>query len=175
MNSGRSMEHHERHGASPNAPRLRSRGARNKSNGVSPRDRRGAVLIVILVCFAVAAAVFALIASQSVVARRAAEKQLWTAQAQWVAEAALERAAARLTAEANYAGETWTIPAAELSGEDGAVARIHIEGVADRPNRRLVRVEADYPDAPVHRSRWATQVMIDRPAPAAKKDAEKKS
>jgi len=132
-------------------------------------------LIVILVCFTVAAAIFALVARQAIVARRAAEKQFWIAQAQWVAEASLERAAARLAADASYAGETWTIPAAELSGEDGAVARIRVEGVADRPNRRLVRVEADYPNAPVHRSRWATQVMIDRPAPPAKKDAQKKS
>jgi hypothetical protein len=173
MNSDRFAETRESNVAAPNAPRLRWQERRNKGKGASPcQRRRAAVLIVILVCFTVAAAVFVLVARQSVVAHRAAETQLWTAQAQWVAEAALERAAARLSADPSYAGETWSIPAAELSGADGAVARIHVEGVADRPNRRLLRVEADYPDAPVHRSRWTTQVVIDRPAPA-KKDAEK--
>jgi hypothetical protein len=136
--------------------------------------RRGAVLIVILVCFAVAATLFMLVAGQSVLVHRLSEKQLWTAQAQWVAEAASERAAARLIADANYNGETWTIPAAALSGADSAVARIHVERIADRPDRRLVRVEADYPDAPVHRSRWTTQITIDRPAATTKKAAEKK-
>jgi Tfp pilus assembly protein PilX len=155
MNSGRLIEY-RREG-------LKSR----------PHRRRGAVLIVILVCFAVAAVLFMLVASQSVVAHRASERQLWTSQARWVAEAAMERAAARLIADANYAGETWTIPAAELSGKEAAVARIRVERVADRPNRRLIRVEADYPDAPVHRSRWTTQITIDRPAPTTKKAAEK--
>jgi hypothetical protein len=139
------------------------------------KRNRGTVLIVILVCFALAATLFVLIARQSISAHQVAETHVWTAQSQWIAEAALERAAARLTANANYAGETWTIPAVELSGRYGAVAKIHVEGVADRPERRLVRVEADYPDGPVHRSRWTTQVLIDRPAPPAKTNAEKPS
>jgi hypothetical protein len=173
MKSGQLIEYGESNFALPNASRPRSQGGQSKAVGASRRGRRGAVLVVILVCFAVAAALFVLIARQTVLARRGAEKQLWTAQARWVAEAALERAAARLMADASYAGETWTIPAAELSGADSAVARIHVERVADRPNRRLVRVEADYPDAPVHRSRWKTQITVDRPAASAKKSAEK--
>jgi Tfp pilus assembly protein PilX len=132
---------------------------------------RGAVLIVVLLCFAVAATVFVLVARQALMASRVATTELWTAQAQWVAEAAVEKAAARLAADANYAGETWTIPAAGLSGANGAVAKIRVESVADRPNRRLVRVEADYPDAPVHRSRWSMQVTIDR-SPSPEKKAE---
>jgi Tfp pilus assembly protein PilX len=150
----------------------RSNNRRERRSGSPARDR-GAVLIVILVCFALAAVLFVVIARQALVARRIVEKQLWSAQAQWLAEAALERAAARLGADAKYNGETWKIPAAELSGDNGGVASIHVEGVAGRPERRLVRVEADYPDDPVHRARWTTQVVIDRPAPAATKKAEK--
>jgi hypothetical protein len=130
-------------------------------------------LVVVLICFALAAAMFVLVARQAIFSHQIAETQVWTIQAQWVAEAALERTAARLAANADYAGETWDIPAAELSGDHDAVAKIHVEKVADHPNRRLVRVEADYPVAPVHRSRWATQVLIDRPAPAAKPNADK--
>jgi hypothetical protein len=130
---------------------------------VARRRRRGAVLIVVLVCFAVAATLFAVIARQSIAIRDLGDRQLWTVQAQWIAEAAVERAAARLSANANYSGDTWTIPAAELSGRQGGVARIHVEAVAGRPDRRLVRVEADYPDDPVHRARWKTQITIDRP------------
>lgn len=138
-----------------------------------PKHRRGAILVVILVCFVVAAAMFVLLGRQSVTQRREAEAQLWTAQAQWIAEAAIERAAARLTADAKYAGETWAISAVELGAKEGAQARIRVENFADRPNRRLVRVEADYPDDPVHRSRWTKLIAIDLKTPGAATDAKK--
>jgi type II secretory pathway component PulK len=123
--------------------------------------RRGAILIVILVCFTVAAAMFVALARLSIAQGRATETQLWAAQARWIAEAAAERAAFRLAADANYVGETWAIPAAELGGKDGAEARIHVEKVAGQADRRLVRIEADYPNEPVHRARWAKQITVE--------------
>ena len=117
-----------------------------------PTDRRASVLIVILVCFVVAAAMFAMLARQSLAERRAADVRLWAAQANWIAEAAVKRTTARLAADAKYAGETWTISAAEMGGKQAAQARIHIEPVAGRPGSRLLRIEADYPDDPVHRT-----------------------
>lgn len=171
MNSGCFNEHWECQAASANAPQS-CRRLGKKNSGASRNRRRGAVLIVVLVCFFVVAAMFALLASQSISERRAAETRQWTLQAQWIAEAALERAAARLTADANYTGETWTISATELMGKSGALARIRVEAVGDRPNRHLVRVEADYPDAPVHRARWTTQIIVDRPAPGASEGVE---
>ena len=63
-----------------------------------------------------------------------------------------------------YAGETWTIPAEELAGDDGAVVRIQVEAIAGQPQRRSVRVEADYPDAPEHRCRQMKQIVVDRDA-----------
>jgi hypothetical protein len=173
MNNDCFVEHRDGIVELPKNTRRRSRGLTN-GNRASPRKRRrGAVLIVILVCFALVTVLFTLVARQAFVANRLGERQLWSAQAQWVGEAALERAAARLAADPKYAGETWTIPAAELAGKDGGVAKIRVEKVADRPDRRLVRVEADYPNVPVHRSRWTQQILIDCPAPAAKKDAKK--
>ncbi len=123
--------------------------------------RRGAVLIVVLVCFVIAAAMFVMLGRQAVAERRAGDVQLWTAQAQWIAEAAVERAAARLAADAKYPGETWAIAAAEIGGRQGGRAKIRIEPVAGRPDSRLLRVEADYPDDPVHRARWTKQITID--------------
>jgi hypothetical protein len=152
----------------PSPPAPLPKGEGRKSN----RDRRGAIIVVILVCFAVASALFVLLAGQSVAGRRAADAQLWSEQARWVAEAALERAAARLAVDANYVGETWTIPAAELTDKEAALAKIHVEKDTEQPERRLVRVEADYPDAPVYRSRWSKQITIDLAAPAASKTAE---
>jgi hypothetical protein len=136
-------------------------------------DRRASVLIVILVCFVIAAAMFVMLGHQAVAERRAAEAQLWTAQAQWLAEAAVERAAARLAANAKYAGETWSVPAAEIGGKQGARATIRVEPLAGRPDSRLLRVEADYPDDPVHRARWTKQITIDLKASTIKDTAKK--
>jgi hypothetical protein len=77
---------------------------------------------------------------------RAEERQI---QADWLAESGLDRAAARLAAEAEYRGETWSIPAEELGGHEPAVVDIRVEPIPDRPGLRRVRVRADYPpDAP---------------------------
>ena len=116
---------------------------------------------------------FAMLARQTLVERRAAEAQLWTAQSQWIAEAAVERAAARLTADAKYSGENWAIAAAEMGGKRGARASIHVEGLAGRPDSRLVRVEADYPDDPVHRARSIKQIEIDLKRAATSEAAKK--
>jgi Tfp pilus assembly protein PilX len=125
--------------------------------------RRGAVLVVIIVCFVVAATLFVLLATSAVAERRAAETRQWSLQAQWLAEAALERAAARLDKDAKYEGETWTVPAAQLGGNHGGVVNIGLDSSdTDHPQRRLVRVEAYYPDDPVHRCRWEKQVVMER-------------
>jgi Tfp pilus assembly protein PilX len=134
--------------------------------------RRGTVLIVILVCFAIAAAMFVMLGRQSLAQRRDAETQIWAAQAQWIVEAALERAAARLSADPSYTGETWAISAAEMGGNDGAKAVIHVEKLAGWPNVRTVRVEADYPDDPVHRSRWTKCITVAAKPTAAATSAK---
>jgi Tfp pilus assembly protein PilX len=139
----------------------------------SKQRRRGSVLIVILVCFIIAAAMFVMLGRQAVAQRNAAEGHLWTAQAQWIAEAAVERAAARLRADAKYPGETWTITAAEIGGKQDAKARIHVEPLAGRPDSRLVRVEADYPDQPVHRARCTKRITIDLKKPTTNEAVKK--
>ena len=150
---------------SPPAPLPKGEGRRSR--------RRASVLLVILVCFVVASAMFLMLARQALAERRAAEVQLWAAQARWIAEAAVERAAARLGGDAKYAGETWKIPAAEIGGKEAALARIHVEPVAGRPDRRLLRIEADYPDDPVHRARSTKQITIDLKRTTAHQSAKK--
>ncbi len=84
----------------------------------------------------------------------------WNLQAQWLAEAALERAAARLAKDSKYAGETWTVSAGEFVGRQGGAVKIRVGPDAGHPGRRVVRVEAYYPDDPVHRGRWEKQVTM---------------
>ena len=96
--------------------------------------------------------------------RQAVQMNQRSLQASWLAEAGVERAAARLAADPKYAGETWIISAKELAADDDAVVRIQVETIAGQPERRSVRVEADYADAPEYRCRQVKQIVVDRDA-----------
>jgi hypothetical protein len=105
--------------------------------------------------------IFLAILKTAVAERGAMETRQWQEQAAWLAESGLERAAARLAADPGYRGETWTIPAAELGGQDGAVVRIEVEPDAEQPERRRrVSVQADYPDDPRHRARRSKEIAV---------------
>jgi hypothetical protein len=124
----------------------------------------GAVLLVVLVCLALATGMFVLVVKQVGAERKELELNQWSLQAAWLAEAGVERAAAKLAADPKYLGETWTISAAELAGDEGGVVRIRVETVVGKPERRTVHIEADYPDAPERRCRQVKQVTVDRNA-----------
>ncbi len=134
-------------------------------NRVRPCPRRAAVLVVVLVCVGVASVIFASLLSGLASQHSAARTDEWQVQAAWLAESGLERAASRLRSDAKYAGETWRIPADVLGGPSGAAVRIEIQTLPDQPGRRLVRVQADFPD---DARRWAresrqTAVPVDDP------------
>jgi hypothetical protein len=129
----------------------------------SLRNPRGMVLIVLLVCLAVAAALIAGAAKIALSSHRATQVASWSAEARWLAESAAERAAAKLAAEKDYSGETWTIPAAELDGQDSGVVRIQVKPVAQFKNRRIVKIEADFPVDPVHFARQEKEIIVDLP------------
>jgi Tfp pilus assembly protein PilX len=126
--------------------------------------RRGAILVVVLVCLAVAVAISVVVVSQTAAEHQAVQMNHRRVQAIWLAEAGVERAADRLAANPAYAGETWNVSAKELSGDDKAVVRIEVKTVSGQPQRRSVRVEADYADAPQRRCRQVKQVVVDRDA-----------
>jgi hypothetical protein len=129
---------------------------------------RGSVMIIILACFALAATLFVLLGRMAVAERRASDLQLWTVQAQWLAEAAFERAAAQLMVDAEYGGETWIISAAELGGQKAAKVEIRVDSADDdAPDKLVIFVTADYPDDPVHRCRWKKQMEMSLETPSA--------
>jgi hypothetical protein len=97
---------------------------------------------------------------------RAAERRL---QAEWLAESALDRAAARLADDPSYAGETWNIPADRLGGRDDATVRIEMRPSPGHADRRVIRARADYPAAEARRSRQSREITIVVP-PATTKE-----
>ncbi len=90
---------------------------------------------------------------------RMAEDRL---KSEWLAEGALDRAAAKLREKSDYTGETWTISADELGGQDSASIEIHVAQVAGHPDRRTVEVEAEYPQNSLHSVRASKRIIVNR-------------
>ncbi len=113
-----------------------------------------------MVAIAVAGMMAVSIVRFSLVARRAGRVEAWRVQADWLAESALERAAARLASDSTYKGETWTIPADAFDGSEDAAVKIDVAAVADQPDRRAVSVRADYPNHSHNRARQVKQTVL---------------
>jgi type II secretory pathway component PulK len=125
------------------------------------QKRYGMVLILMLGCLAVATALLVVGVKLAVLSHRAAQDCEHGVQAQWLAESAVERAAAKLAADAAYAGETWLIPAKELGGDESGVVKISINAIPQRTNGRLVKVEADFPDDPLAHARCSKEITLE--------------
>jgi hypothetical protein len=128
------------------------------------RPRRGFGLALAMLALLVLAMVAASLLRRSAGARRVLVADERALQADWLAESGLDRAAARLADDPSFAGETWTIPASDLGGPDGAAVAITVEPAPGRPGARLVRVRADYPDDPTRRARASKSAEIPVPA-----------
>ncbi|MGO9114171.1 MAG: hypothetical protein ACLP9L_33575 [Thermoguttaceae bacterium] len=124
------------------------------------KRQSGAALIMVLIGMAVATTIFLSVLKLIAVQRQSVELQSRQIQAGWLAESAVQRACARLSAEGNYHGETWNISAQDIGGRDGATIAIRVDEVAGKPQRRAVHVEADYPDDPFQRARQAREVIV---------------
>ncbi len=124
-------------------------------------DRRGAALIVALVLLMLIGMVSAAFVRAGVARRRQSAMAERRAQADWLAESALDRAAVRLESDDTYDGETWNIPADDLGGRGTAAVRIEVENVADAPRRRRVNVQAEYPLGSDRRARRSRSITIE--------------
>ncbi len=134
------------------------------------RNRRGAILILAMVCVAITMSIMALLVRFALVHHATQKNQHRAAQANWLVCSALDRAAARLAIDPSYTGETWKIPAEEFLASEqasetalpgkAALVRIEVKPVADSPDQRTIHVTADYPDDPKHRARRSKQITV---------------
>ena len=93
--------------------------------------RRGAAALFVLLCLSMATIVATLLVKAAVVEKTYASRLALTHQADWLAEAGLNRAAAQLGRSGSYAGETWPLTAAQLDGSRGATIHIDVKTDAD--------------------------------------------
>jgi Tfp pilus assembly protein PilX len=129
------------------------------------RRSQGIVLVVLVVVMGVALALFGIWARQIVRAQRRLESRQYRVQAQRLAEAGVRRAIARLAADANFTGESWTVPADQLDSRHAAVVRIE---VAPSPFESTLRCQAtaEFPAGAVRRATIIESIQL--PVPAAR-------
>jgi Tfp pilus assembly protein PilX len=126
------------------------------------KRRAGFALIGVMISFIVASMLvvswFKTIATGREQLRMAEDRLM----SEWLAEGALDRAAAKLREKAEYSGETWTISADELGGQVGAAIEIHVATVADHPDRRTIEVEAEYLKNSLRSVRVSKRIIVNR-------------
>ena len=121
---------------------------------------KGVATVLLLVSLAVATMIFLSVLKLIAVQRQSVASQARQVQAAWLAESAVQRATARLSADAGYHGETWKISPQEIGSRDGAAIVIRVDEVPGKPDRRAVHVQADYPDDLYQRARQVRDAIV---------------
>ncbi|MHB1036495.1 MAG: hypothetical protein ACYC35_17490 [Pirellulales bacterium] len=125
--------------------------------------RRGAVMVAVLVCLAVAGVVYVALLQTVATERRAMVARQERLQAVWLADSGTARAVAQLALSPDYKGETWKLSAENLGAPDGAAVTIEIQSVPEKPSQRLVRVRAEYGPAAEPRARHTQETLLGLP------------
>ncbi|MFO0891439.1 MAG: hypothetical protein U0790_20135 [Isosphaeraceae bacterium] len=131
--------------------------------------RRGLTSVAVLVCLVIITLISGALLKLGVAHRGQARAQERRLQAEWLAQAGLGRALARLAARPDYPGESWKIAAADLGLSPGssadpgpaAVVAIVVERPGGSSGQRLIKVQADFPPDPPRRSRHSLQMLVD--------------
>ncbi|HJT31917.1 MAG TPA: hypothetical protein VJ783_07670 [Pirellulales bacterium] len=109
------------------------------------RQRRGAVLIMALVCLVLAVTIGGALLRWVVLEHKLLATRADESQARWLVEAGIERAAARLASDAEYAGEIWEIAADELPAGQAGRVELRIDAIEGQSRQRTITVVAKYP------------------------------
>jgi type II secretory pathway component PulK len=113
--------------------------------------RRRAMLVVsVLVSLALVMMLMAAWLKVIALERQQLRAQQNRMQAEYLANSAMSRAAARLAANPDYDGETITASAESLAASAPANVTIEVETPADDPQARLITVSARFPSAGPH-------------------------
>jgi hypothetical protein len=143
------------------APALAGHGTRSVPATIRKR-RRGAILIVALVCLLLVMALVALLLQGTLRARRQLRAERDRRQAEFLLTAGIERAAQRLAAEADYRGETWDLPAEAIVGTSTGQVTIRAAR-AEASDPWQVHVVAEYPLGSELSIRRTRTVLVSSP------------
>ncbi len=140
---------------------------------LSAHSRQGVFMVVAMICLLLTGVLLATLLRLSTAERHQTAMESAARQTKWLAESALDRAAAKLTEDPGYSGETWNVLKNDLGGlYTGRVEIQVLPGETD--SQRLVKVIALFPVEgahPVKRTKLATVAV--RSARSGKKQPAK--
>jgi type II secretory pathway component PulK len=129
---------------------------------MNPGLRRGVVVVAAVVAFAIAATFLFYLLKNTLDQQRQMLTHRQEIQADWLAAAGIDRALAKLKQSPDYNGETWRVPADELSDTAAAEVVIQIED-SNLFNQRKITAQANYPLDTPHRARKTLAKTITLP------------
>jgi Tfp pilus assembly protein PilV len=145
-----------------------------------PAPRRGAALIIALTTLLVVMLMTGAIVQALTADLRQSRSAAMELQAQWLADAAADRAHAQLRANPAYEGETWQASITDTANADTndmGVAEIRVRKPAATAGAATVTIEARYPDHPWRRALVSRTCVINstqkppQPGPAPEETA----
>ncbi|HVA45200.1 MAG TPA: hypothetical protein VNH11_02340 [Pirellulales bacterium] len=119
--------------------------------------RRGVVVMMALVCLVLATAMGGTLLRWAAMEHKLLRSRERESQARWLAEAGIERAAARLAEERDYRGETWEVAAADLPAGEAAKVRLRVAAIDE--GRRSIEVDVEYPSESVEAVRVHKEIV----------------
>ena len=122
--------------------------------------RSGAILIFTMMALLVVSMIGASLLRTSIASMRQIHREQQRLQTGWVAEAGCQRAIYRFQTEANYAGETWKIPAEQLQSRSNASVLITVTPDSKPESGQIISVVAEFPEDAVQKVRISKQVSV---------------
>jgi type II secretory pathway component PulK len=122
------------------------------------------VLILVLACLGVAAAISVIVVQQLFAEREVVRWNQRRSQAAWLAEAGIERAASRLVTESTYTGETWNIRGDDFANGGSGRVTIQVAPIAEKRKQYSIVVHSEYLDIRDECCRAEKRVVVDRDA-----------
>lgn len=108
--------------------------------------RRGAVLVIVMVCLLLITLLMASLLKSALMQRRQMIKEQFRVQADWLLDSALERAAQQRLENPEYQGEVWQIAPQELGSRYAAAAEITLKTEAAENSQLMIQARVRYPE-----------------------------
>ncbi|MEK6261759.1 MAG: hypothetical protein AABP62_24435 [Planctomycetota bacterium] len=136
---------------------------RNASSRQSPR--RGAMIVFAILALLIVSMLGASLLKTVSISRQQLQRESLHTQAVWLADSGAARAVAQLNASPEYTGETWSVPAEQLSAGRTASVRIAASPVPDHPERTIIVATAEYPQDSPTAIRFTKRITVTTPKP----------
>tara|TARA_R110002095_G_scaffold215335_1_gene209230 strand:- start:73456 stop:73809 length:354 start_codon:yes stop_codon:yes gene_type:complete len=106
-----------------------------------------------MICLVLSLAVIGGLLKQTSIELKQLKKEQYLIQANWLADAAAQRAVRKLRSQQNYIGETWNVLPEEIGGEFPGSVVIEINQSSQNNQSLTIRTLASYPSKVTERVR----------------------